>query len=258
MTLFFRSYGEGQPIIMLHGLFGMSDYFIPYAKILSQKYKVIIPDLRNHGQSPQSDDFSYDFLMNDVLELMRDLEISSACFIGHSMGGKIAMHTALTNSNVVEKAIIIDIAPVKYLDSNKDEFISAFKNLNISGVESISDIKNRVEILTSNPIIQNFILKNIQFKSNKKAEWKPNVDYILKNLSKIQDFPTAENKIFNKPILFVGGEDSEYFQEKYFPKINEYFPNNTIQIFENAGHWLHVENSTMLINSIQEFLGKSS
>ena len=94
MKLFFREYGNGIPIIIAHGLFGMSDNWISVAKILSDTFKVYLLDLRNHGQSPHSDIHTYESISKDIIEFMNKNEIERSHFIGHSMGGKTVLQFA--------------------------------------------------------------------------------------------------------------------------------------------------------------------
>ena len=86
MKLFYREYGSGKPLLILHGLFGLSDHWISIAKALLPGYRVIIPDLRNHGQSPHNPEMNYEVMTGDLLELLSDLNISEISVLGHSMG----------------------------------------------------------------------------------------------------------------------------------------------------------------------------
>ena len=115
MKLHHRIYGDGHPLIVLHGLLGSSGNWHTLAsKVFAETYRVITVDLRNHGRSPHSEDFCYEAMVGDIVELMDDLEIDSAHFLGHSMGGKTAMHFALEYSERVDGLIVADIAPVDY------------------------------------------------------------------------------------------------------------------------------------------------
>ncbi|MCK5368774.1 MAG: alpha/beta fold hydrolase, partial [Cyclobacteriaceae bacterium] len=59
MNLFYRTFGTGEPIFILHGLFGSSDNWITFGRKLAEKYQLVLVDLRNHGQSPHSETWDY-------------------------------------------------------------------------------------------------------------------------------------------------------------------------------------------------------
>ena len=114
MNLFYREMGEGQPMIILHGLFGASDNWLSIAKVLSEHFKVYLIDQRNHGQSPHDDEFSYPALAEDLKAFIEQHKIDNAVILGHSMGGKTAMQFALDNQDAFEKLIVVDIGPKAY------------------------------------------------------------------------------------------------------------------------------------------------
>lgn len=88
MKLHVREMGEGFPLVILHGLFGFSDNWQTHAKKLAAYYRVVLVDLRNHGHSPWSDEFSYQLMVNDLKELVDDLGIQKMHLLGHSMEEK--------------------------------------------------------------------------------------------------------------------------------------------------------------------------
>src|SRR5690606_34046902 len=114
MHLHFKKYGQGPPLIILHGLFGMGDNWRTFAREAEAHYTAYLVDLRNHGRSPHSPDISFDLMAEDVRELMAQLGLTSATVLGHSMGGKVAMTLALAHPTLVEKLVVVDIAPRAY------------------------------------------------------------------------------------------------------------------------------------------------
>lgn len=82
MDLFYRESGNGEPVIMIHGLMGMSDNWIPVARGMAGNYRMVMPDLRNHGNSPHHNDFNLNVLTEDIYALCQKLKINSAVFIG--------------------------------------------------------------------------------------------------------------------------------------------------------------------------------
>ncbi|HQQ11758.1 MAG TPA: alpha/beta fold hydrolase [Bacteroidales bacterium] len=119
MKLFFRRYGRkgDQPLIILHGLFGISDNWVTFGRrIADEGFDVIIPDQRNHGLSPHSDVFNYLALTDDLTELIEDEQIINPILLGHSMGGKVAMRFTLEFPELVNRLIVVDISLKAYGD----------------------------------------------------------------------------------------------------------------------------------------------
>src|SRR5688572_9508283 len=103
MKLFFRKFGSGEPLIILHGLFGTADNWNTLAKKYGEHFTTYAVDLRNHGHSPQSEEWSYQIMAQDIIDLMQDEGIQSAHIMGHSMGGKVAMIVAGLIPNQINK-----------------------------------------------------------------------------------------------------------------------------------------------------------
>src|SRR5690349_1540433 len=106
MKLFFREYGDGAPMVILHGLLGSSDNWLTQAKLLSPDYKIYTIDQRNHGQSPHDDAFDYQSMVNDLLEFLDDRQLKDPILVGHSMGGKTVMNFALQHPERVSKLVV--------------------------------------------------------------------------------------------------------------------------------------------------------
>src|SRR5664280_234437 len=111
MKLFYRKYGNGPPLVILHGLYGSSDNWGTIAKKLGDTFTVYLPDQRNHGQSPHSDIHDYDSMRDDLYELVNDLALKKFFLAGHSMGGKTAISFALKWPEMLNGLLIADISP---------------------------------------------------------------------------------------------------------------------------------------------------
>ena len=106
--------GSGEPLLILHGYFGMSDNWKTLGNKFSEVYQVHLIDQRNHGRSFHADKFNYDLLVADLLHYIKYHQIDKIHLLGHSMGGKTAMLFAVTHPKLVAKLIIADISPRKY------------------------------------------------------------------------------------------------------------------------------------------------
>src|SRR5437588_3583269 len=114
MELNFRRYGDGEALIILHGLFGSLDNWHSISLKLAEQFQVFAVDQRNHGRSPHSAEMDYPVMAEDLLEFMHRQRLTRAHVLGHSMGGKTAMQFALAHPESVAKLIVADMAPRLY------------------------------------------------------------------------------------------------------------------------------------------------
>ena len=114
MILNATAMGQGDSLVLLHGLFGAARNFGVVQRQLAQRQRVIALDLRNHGASPHDGDMRYATMAADVLETLDRLSALPATLLGHSMGGKVAMQAALMHQDLTARLIVADIAPVGY------------------------------------------------------------------------------------------------------------------------------------------------
>lgn len=197
-------YGSGSPILILHGIFGMSDNWHSMAKKLAQKYWVIIPDLRNHGKSEHSDNFNYDFMTEDVKNLLDDNHIKNCNIIGHSMGGKLAMHFALEYPEYIDNIIVLDIGIKKY-ESRHEFILESLNDIDPGNFTSRDSIQNALLNKISDGKIVNFLLKNISLDIQSKVyNWKFNLKSINDNFHQILQ-PIYSDHQCIKDILFIRG-----------------------------------------------------
>ena len=119
MDLFFREYGQGQPVVILHGLLGISDNWVAFSRRLAgEGFRVLIPDQRNHGHSPHHPVLNYYALTDDLSEFIARHQLENPVLIGHSMGGKVAMRYTLENPETVKKLVVVDTSLRAYYRFN--------------------------------------------------------------------------------------------------------------------------------------------
>lgn len=252
MQLYFKKYGtEGKTVLILHGLFGMSDNWHNIARKLSETYIVYALDQRNHGQSPHSPVMNYNVMADDIWEFINAENINQASIIGHSMGGKTAMAFANKYPDKIEKLIVVDIAPKAYKPGHIIYF-DAMKTINFksTGRKEIEDqlaksITDKGEML--------FLLKNIYRKENGEFGLKINLEAIENNYEEIIG-EVIFNKPLNTPTLFIKGQNSNYITENDKILIPQNFTKVSFITISNAGHWVHAENPEDFLMAINEFL----
>lgn len=251
MNLHYRKIGEGKPIVILHGLFGSGDNWLNIAKKFSEQYSVYLPDMRNHGQSPHSNDMNYDLMAEDIFEFINTHFLKDIILIGHSMGGKIAMTFANLHPETINKLIIVDVAPKIYNHSNK-ELIEAMCSLDLLSVKSRDDADKFLSEKITDKTIRLFLLKNLYRKDDMSFGWRINLDSIYKNIKTIEG--NENNSVYNNPTLFLQGSESKYITENDYPLIKKLFPNSLIIKIEKAGHWIHADKPENVFTAIKDFI----
>lgn len=262
MKLFFRSYGNGPALFILHGLYGSSDNWFSIAKMIGEYYTVYLPDLRNHGQSPHSEIMDYDSMRDDLLELTDELNIKKIFLAGHSMGGKVAISFALKFPERLNGLLIADISPfineisgLKIYDQHKS-ILKAILSLDLSKISSRAEAEAELTKIIENEKIKGFILKNLQRNSGNDFIWKINSRAILDNLDRIMDgIDRSTSPISGFPVIFLKGAESEYINASDYPDILRVFPSAEIKVIENAGHWLHADQPAEVAASLKMLSG---
>lgn len=252
MKLYHRELGQGKPLIILHGLFGSSDNWMSVAKELQEHYKIYLVDQRNHGQSPHSEEFSYQAMAEDLNEFIDDHKIENPSVMGHSMGGKTAMNFALNHTDKWDKLIVVDMAPRAY-PVHHGTILEGLKSIDLAGLRSRGDADKQLAKYVSEAGIRQFLLKNLARKQDGGFEWKINLPVIDKNIEAMGEGIEPRLAI-EKDVLFIRGENSDYLQDKDNILIVQLFPNSEVKTVKNAGHWVHAEQPDVVIEMVTEFL----
>ena len=249
----YKEFGEGEPVIILHGLLGMLDNWKTFARKLSENYWVILVDQRNHGKSFHSDEFSYDLLAEDLKTLMDSLFIPRAHLIGHSMGGKTVMRFAELYPDQVDKAVIVDISPSGSIGSHS----LIVESLLGVAIDKVSERSAVEEELVSKGIERDvvlFLMKNLKrSKESGGFVWKANIPVLWDSYENILASVVPESPL-DIDVLFVGGGKSKYITEKSVKVIEEAYPDYQYKVVEDAGHWIHAERPGELLGLVTRFL----
>lgn len=243
--------GEGQPLIILHGLFGMLDNWQTLGKKWAEKYQVILVDQRNHGHSEHDKHFNYQVMMEDLEELTDDLFLDDINILGHSMGGKVAMKFAQTYPALVNKLIVADIGPKLY-PVHHQQIIDGLFSIDFSAVSSRKEVEAQLKNYIPEPGTIQFFLKNLYWKEKGVLNWRFGLDEISSNINNVGEDLYAGN--FDKDTLFIRGGNSNYILDEDNPAIKQSFPKSVIETIPNTGHWLHAENPEMFYQLVSAFL----
>lgn len=256
MKLFYREYGTGNPLVLLHGLFGCSDNWASFARKLAIQCnaRVIVPDLRNHGQSPHHPDFSFEAMVDDLFELISTLNIQKPTVMGHSLGGKIILHALLHQSDFCQKAIIADMGLRTYSGGLEHvEVLELMQSHNLSNCKNRKEVEDLVSKHISDFRLQQLVLKNVYWKNAETLAWKIDVWAISNNLSEVFNGISYPKPIV-VPTFFIKAGLSDYINEEDKLLIRSQFTNAFVIEVKNAGHWLHVDNPEAFFNTVKTIL----
>lgn len=252
MKLAYTRLGSGRPLIILHGLFGMSDNWMTIARRIAQKHTVYLVDQRNHGDSPHAQAFSYEILAEDLESFIREHDLGEVRVIGHSMGGKAAMCHALTHPQRVEKLVVADIAPKAYHHPFFERVLDFMLQLDLRRFSRRTEVEEAFAPVIPNPAVRQFVLKNLQ-RTEAGFGWKINVRSLRDNLPLIFDTVGCQGR-FDKPVLFVRGGNSDFVLDEDEPAIKVLFPGASLVTIPGASHWLHIDAEEALCGHLRAYL----
>ena len=252
MQLNYKQFGNGTPLIILHGLFGSLDNWQTLAKQFAENFSVYIIDVRNHGKSPHTAEHDYVSIAEDLKEFMRQQSIEKSHFIGHSMGGKAVMQFSILYPEKVLKQVIVDIAPKKYGRGHDDIFDAIF-SLDLNTLQSRTEADEQLQKLIPDFGTRQFILKNLDRSDDGTYGWKFNLETLFREYENVRGGITSSKPI-DIETLVIKGEKSGYVTAEDEATFKTLFPKTTIASVSNAGHWVHAENPKELLTLVNRFL----
>ncbi|WP_076540957.1 alpha/beta fold hydrolase [Shewanella sp. UCD-KL21] len=249
------SSGTGPAVVLIHGLFGNLDNLKNLANALEVNHQVIRVDLPNHGLSEHWQYLDYPRLAQACVDLLDSLNLTEAHFVGHSMGGKVAMALALLHPEKVTSLVVADIAPVAYEPRHQ----TVFAGLTSLTLDQSTSRKSALDHLISADIdlgTAQFLLKNLQ-RTDKGFEWKMNLDGLIENYPQIIAWDIAD-KQYDKACFFIRGGDSQYVLAEHTNAIMAQFPRVSAKTINGAGHWLHAQKPEIFNRLVAEFIDSNS
>ena len=243
----------GPPVVVLHGLLGSARNWTGIARQLADTRRVFVLDLRNHGRSPWADTMSFDEMAEDVAAFIERDDIGPAAVIGHSLGGKVAMRVALTSAGLVDRLVVVDVAPVAYAHTF-GPFVEAMQQVDLAAVRQRADAERQLERAIGDPAIRNFLLQNL-IRTEGGYAWRVNLEALAANMPELLGFPDPGDAVYRGPTLFVAGGRSPYIKPEHRPLIERLFPEAEHAVIEGAGHWVHAERPAEFLDVLRPFLG---
>ncbi len=252
VDLSFSETGTGRPLVILHGLFGSKRNWASIAATLADHRRVVTVDLRNHGESPWAEPHDYPSLADDVADSIRRHAGGAAAVLGHSMGGKAAMMLALRSPELVERLVVVDIAPGRS-QGGVLAVLRAMQEVPLAACASRADVENALAADIPERAVRGFVAQNVRI-GPAGLSWRVNLDALERHADDILGFPEVPvAQRFDKPTLFIAGSRSDYIRPEHHAEIRRLFPLATIETIEGAGHWVHADATEAFLKAVTRF-----
>ena len=246
--------GEGAPLLILHGYFGMSDNWKSLGNKFGEDFQIHLIDQRNHGRSFHANNFNYDLLVEDIVQYIKHHQLEKVIVLGHSMGGKVAMLFAVKYPTLVAKLIIVDIAP-RYYQPHHTDILKALNSVDFLIHNTRKLVDQKIAELIPDIGVRSFLLKNVYWKEKGLLAYRFNLQSLTENNSEVgKALPSFTT--FDGETLFLAGGNSGYITESEVPVIKAHFPKASIKTIANVGHWLHAETPGAFYELVMRFLKK--
>jgi len=257
LDLSYQDLGHGRPLLILHGLFGSKRNWGAIAKHLSAHHRVLSLDLRNHGDSPWVDSMDYRDMADDVAGFIKHHSLGPCTVIGHSMGGKTAMMLALMRPELIQRLVVVDIAPVDR-ETGFDAYIDAMSEVPLPACDSRADVEEHLEHVVGDKMVRTFLTQNL-VREETGFRWRLNLSALADGIDDITAFPEPNpHQSYTGPTLFIAGAKSDYIQPHHMGDITRLFPKADITHIPGAGHWLHAEAPKTFLQHLNSFFEKTS
>lgn len=245
---------HGEPLVILHGLYGNQANWAWHARALAERYAVYAFDARNHGQSDWAPSMGLPEMAADVADTLTGLGLDSAHIVGHSMGGKTAMLLALQECARVRKLVVVDIAPVSY-GRNEDAVLSGLAAINLASIQTRADADAQLAQWVQSKAVRAFLLTNLLRDADGTYRWRFNLPVIQQYLGQVTDWPAGQGS-FDGEVLFIKGETSDYILPAHREATLQHFPRADVKIVQGTGHWAHSEKPEAVLKLLLDFLAE--
>ena len=251
MDLVYERRGSGEPLLLLHGLFGSWRNLRPLGQMLADKREVFLVDLRNHGDSPHDTQVGYGAMAADLLELTDQLDLRRVDLLGHSMGGKVAMEFAVRYPDRARSLVVLDISPAQS-PPDHEGILRALAAADPASAGTREEIDRRLQSEIPSPAVRQFLLTNL-VRDGSGYRWRMNLEALRHSYADLLA-PVGNDGAFEGPALFLRGARSTHLPDEDIPLVRRIFPHARIDTIADAGHWVHVDAPGAVFEEVERFL----
>ena len=237
---------DNKSILLLHGLGGSLERWSKIIPFFSNNYRLIIPDIVGFGYSDKPHvEYSIEFFIKFIENFIQALNIDNLYVIGSSFGGLLALEFAIKFPNKVNKLVLLSPAGMmNRVTPTLNLYISAalyptFYNVATAYYEMVYDPRSVTEA-SIRDFINRMSLNNAKYA-------------FMSTLISLKNNPDLKDRLkINIPTLLIWGKDDQLMPLKYAKDFK--IPNSKLVIFNNCGHYPHVEKVEEFNKTVFQFL----
>ncbi|KAJ1951040.1 hypothetical protein FBU59_000389 [Linderina macrospora] len=256
---------ERKPVLLcMHGFFGSKRQWMSIAPRMAKllDHDIYALDMRNHGQSPHTYPHRYPEMVHDIETFVKALGVDRVSLMGHSMGGKVCMTTALMNPGLVDRLVIEDNVPcwVKLMH-DYGYYIEGMRKIGERRVKSRREADEMLAEYVDDAGMRRFVLSNlVKRHGDTEYRWEISLDNLLEGYQYMGGWDIPANadgsgRQFGGPALFVCGAKSKFWTAERQPAIDQQFPKNQVVLLE-TGHNVAWERPREFLDAVAGFFGK--
>tara|TARA_Y100001970_G_scaffold208856_1_gene254600 strand:+ start:6166 stop:6951 length:786 start_codon:yes stop_codon:yes gene_type:complete len=240
-------HGEGDPILMIHGLGGTGNAWGPQCSVLAKTNKVIRPDLEGSGRSPLRGKLSITSFVKDMFALMDKLEIKSAHLVGHSLGTIICAHMAAKYPSRVKSLVLlgpVEEPPEAARNAIMDRAKIARKEGMAPIAEALIQASISNETRSSNPAATAFISELLM---------RQDAEGYARTCEALASATAAKFSAIKCKTLLITGNEDAVAPPKSALAMSKKMKKTSLILLSGCGHWTPIEKPELVNDAILNF-----
>ncbi len=247
-TMHYVSYGEGPPIVFLHGLGGSSNVWHGVMQAMKQHHHCVALDLRGHGRSQGRGKFSIEGWAKDVLKLIRHLELPAVTLVGHSLGTLVAQHLAQTEPESIDQLVLV--GGISYFQPpTADAYRERAELVEKDGMDVLVEPWLEGAVSPQSHAIHAGMVGLLRevFLRNEPQNY-------AKSCRALADAPNIRRDDIGQPTLIVTGAHDRSTPLAMAEEISSSIPVCRVKVLPDVGHWSPLESPGDVAATVLEFL----
>ncbi len=252
----YHDMGEGQPLILLHGSGpGVSGWanWRGVLPALSQRFRVLVPDLVGFGYTAEPDDFHYRFMdswVEQISAFIEALQLDKVCLVGNSFGGAVALAVTIARPDLVDRLVLMGAVGVPGVMTKELDQIWGY-------TPSFEAMKNMLDVMAFNRAIVTDDLAELRYQASLREGVQTRYERLFPAPRQrwldaaAQDYSAIS--AIKAPTLLLHGRDDRVIPLEMSLRMHQLIANSQLHVFGNCGHWTQIEQADRFIRLVSDF-----